>query len=450
MNLSAWVERLFARPNQKLVVRTEVRAGIATFLTLSYILFVNPSILSSAFPGGAAWIPQLMTTTALSAAVGCFLMAFLARYPFALAPGMGLNAYFSYTLIQQQGIPWQAALGAVLISGLFFTVISLTGLREKVFTLFPRDLMHGTAAGIGLFLALIGCNHAGWVVAHPATLVGVGDFSQPAPLLALAGFLLMAVLHVRKVPGSILIGILAITAASAFSGLPVFEGHALTQPRGGWIQWPVWPKDLFLQLDLSGALEVGMLGIVFSFLFVDFFDTAGTLVGLSSQAGLLDKNGQLPGARAAFTSDALATMVGACLGTSTTTTYIESAAGIEEGGRTGLTAAIVGCCFLLCLFLWPLASIVPQVATAPALILIGCFLMMGWGRIQWDQPATAIPAAITVITMPLTFSIATGISFGIASYVLINLLCGSFRKLNVWHYSLTVLILLRFAYLQAG
>jgi len=424
----------------------EFRAGFATFLTMSYILFINPNILSEAITleGVNLW-PQLMSATALAAAFGSLLMGLFGRRPFALAPGMGLNAYFTYSVVLGQGMPWQAALGAVFFSGLLFLVISLVGLRELLINAIPVPLKHAITAGIGCFLATIGLVNAGLVVDHPVTLVTMGSLREPGPLIALFGLILTVVLLVFEFKGAVLVGILGSTLAAIAMGAEVFQGQAFQGFSEGFIRMPVWPKDLFLALDLGGALELGALSIIFTFLFVDFFDTAGTLIGLSHRAGLLDEQGKMTGARAAFSVDALATSFGALLGTSSTTSYIESAAGIQEGGRTGLTAIAVAFFFLLSLFFWPLASAVPAAATAPALVVIGAMMLFSTSNIDWNNYKQSLPALLTILGIPLTYSITNGISLGLISYCLIHLFTGRAREVHFLMYILTALLLIRFA-----
>ena len=424
----------------------ELRAGLTTFLTMSYILFVNPTILGAAIPVG---LPHLMAATALAAAFGTLIMGLVARYPFALAPGMGLNAYFAYSVVLGQGIPWQLALGAVFISGLLFLLLSLAGTRQALIDAIPASLKAAITAGIGLFLATIGLVNGGLVVAHKQTLVTLGDLASPAALIALIGLATMGVLMALRVSGAILIGILTASITAIISGAPVYNGQAFAGFSQGLVRAPAMPGELFLALDLSGALGMGVLTIVFTFLFVDFFDTTGTLIALSYKTGKLDGKGRLPRARAAFCADAMATSVGALLGTSSTTSYIESASGIEEGGRTGLTAVFVALLFLLSLFLWPLAEIVPQAATAPALITIGALMMFTTTKIKWDEHGEALPAFLTIIGMPLTYSITNGISLGIVAYCLINLFSGRGGKVHWLLYLLAVLLILRFAFLSA-
>ncbi len=426
--------------------RTELRAGVTTFLTMAYILFVNPTILGSAIPVPQA---QLLTATALAAAVGCFAMGLLARYPFALAPGMGLNAYFAFTVVGQQGVAWQAALGAVFISGCLFLLLSVTGARTAVLEAIPRPLRFATAAGVGLFLAFIGLR-AAVVVDDPATLVRMGDPTSGAALLFFGGLLTTAALLAAGVRGAILVGILATTVVAIATGAEVFAGGAFGGFQEGIIRAPAWPTDLAFAFDLTGALELGLLGIVFIFFFVDLFDTAGTLVALSEKAGFVDDEGRLPRASQAFSADAIATTAGAVLGTSTTTSYIESAAGIEAGGRTGLSAIVVGGCFLLSVFLWPLAGAVPAVATAPALVVVGAMMMGGLKRIDWEDARVAVPAFLTVLGMPLTFSIANGISLGLVSWTALHAVSGRARAVHPLLYGLSLALVARYVWLSGG
>ncbi len=427
-------------------ITREVRAGFATFLTMSYILFVNPNILSNAIvlEGENLW-PQLMSATALAAAFGCILMGILGKRPFALAPGMGLNAYFTYSVVLGQGVSWQAALGAVFLSGALFLLISLVGLREVLINAIPSPLKHAITAGIGCFLATIGMVNAGLVVDHPVTLVALGNLREPTALIALFGLILTVVLLVFDLKGAVLLGIAGSTLAAMVSGAEVYQGQAFAGFQDGVARMPVWPKDLFLALDLAGALKLGAVSIIFTFLFVDFFDTAGTLIGLSHRANLLDKEGKMTQARAAFSVDALATSIGALFGTSSTTSYIESAAGIEEGGRTGLTAITVGVLFLLSLFLWPLASAVPAAATAPALMVIGAMMLFTTTNIDWNDYKQSLPAMLTILGMPLTYSITNGISLGLISYCAIHLFSGRGREVHWVMYVLSALLVVRFA-----
>ncbi|MCB9547680.1 MAG: NCS2 family permease [Myxococcales bacterium] len=425
---------------------TEVRAGVTTFLTMAYILFVNPAILGVAIPAGQ---PALLTATALAAALGCLVMGLWARLPFALAPGMGLNAYFAFTVVGQQHVPWPTALGAVFLSGVLFVVLSVTGARTMLVRAIPRPLRQATAGGIGLFLAFIGLKNAGVVVAHPATLVTLGDVTGPGPVLFLVGLVVTGALLAVRRPEAILVGIAVVAGLAIASGAPVFAGQAFGGFEGGVVQAPVWP-DVAFALDLPGALGLGLAGIVFVFLFVDLFDTAGTLSGLAERSGLADAEGELPRAGRAFFADAVATVGGALLGTSTTTAYIESAAGMEAGGRTGLTAVVVAGCFLLSLVFWPLAGAVPAVATAPALVVVGALMLGSVRRIDWDAPRVAVPAFLTVAGMALTFSIANGIALGLVTWTALHAVTGRARDVHPILYGLTLAIVARYLWLAAG
>jgi len=332
-----------------------------------------------------------------------------------LAPGMGLNAYFTYGVVLGMGYTWQVGLGAVFISGVLFLILSILPVREWIINAIPAGLKRAISAGIGLFLAIIALKNAGWVVDHPATLVTLGDVGAPSALLAAAGFILLAVLDARKIPGAIIIAILAVTGAGVALGI---------SPAGGLVSMPPSLAPTFMQMDIAGALNVGIIAIVFAFLFVDLFDTAGTLVGLAHRGNLLDADGKLPRLRNALLADSTATVAGAALGTSTTTTYIESASGIRAGGRTGLTAVVVAICFLLALFFSPLAGTVPAYATAPALLFVACVMTRGMAEIDWDDVTEMVPAVMTAIAMPLTFSIATGIGIGFITYAGIKVLAG--------------------------
>ncbi len=405
------LETMFKLSDNETTVGRELMAGLTTFLTLAYIIFVNPSILAATgMDQGAVFV-----ATCLAAAIGTLIMGLYANYPVALAPGMGLNAYFTYGVVLGMGHAWQVALGAVFISGILFIILSVLPVREWIVNSIPRSLKMAISAGIGLFLAIIGLQNAGIVVDHPATLVTMGDLSDPKALLAAAGFGLMVVLSARKIPGALIIAILVITVVGIVLGISDAQGVFSMPPS---------LAPTFLQMDIAGALEVGMITIIFAFLFVDLFDTAGTLVGLAHRAGMLDADGRLPRLRKALLADSTATVAGAVLGTSTTTSYIESAAGINAGGRTGLTAVAVAGLFLLSLFLSPLASTIPAYATAPALIFVACLMMRGLSEIDWEDITEVAPAVVTAIAMPLTYSIATGIGFGFITYAVVKLLGG--------------------------
>ena len=452
------LDRYFGLSRHGSTPARELRAGLTIFLSMSYILFVNPQVLSSAIPVPNASL-QLLMTTAISAAFGSLIMGLIARYPFAQAPGMGLNAFFAYTVVQGLGVPWQTALGAVFISGVLFVLLSVVGARQAIVQAIPRSLKFAITAGIGAFLAFLGLKNAGVVVANPATLLALGNLTLPPVWLALAGLILTAVLMTRRVTGAILWGILLVTLLGIVLRLPLYAGGAdgaLQAFPGfggqflGIFGAPVWPGDLVGQLDLGGALGLGLLSVVFTFFFVDFFDATGTLTGLSQRAGFLDEQGHMPRARRLFAMDGLAAMFGAFMGTSTTTAYVESASGIGEGGRTGLTAVTVGVLFLLSMFLWPLAGAIPSAATAPALILVGALMMDSVRHIDWDDLSDSVPAFLTIIAMPLTFSIANGVSLGVISFCAIKLLSGRGRQVSPILYGIGVLLLARYIWLSEG
>jgi len=398
-------------------VRTEVIAGFTTFLTMAYIVIVNPAILSlTGMDFNAVFV-----ATCLAAALGTGIMALVANYPIALAPGMGLNAYFTFTVVQGIGVPWQAALGAVFISGIVFLAVSLFKVREAIVNAIPQSLKFAISAGVGLFLAIIALKNAGVVADHPATLVTLGNLHDPKVLLAILGFFIIVALEYRRVPGSIIIGILAVTVLSVTLGLSNFEGLFAPVPS---------MAPTFMQMDLEGALSAGLLGVIFVFFFVDLFDTTGTLVGVSHRAGLLDKDGKLPRLKRALMADSIAITAGAAMGTSSTTAYIESAAGTAVGGRTGLTALVVAILFLACLWISPLAKTVPAYATAPALCYVAVLMTRGLAEIDWDDLTESAPAVMTAVAMPFTFSIADGIAFGFISYAVIKILAGRFADLK--------------------
>lgn len=430
------LERAFGLRAAGTTVRTELEAGLTTFLTMAYILAVNPQILSEA----GVPVEGALFATAVSAAVGSLLMGLLANYPFALAPGMGLNAYFTYAVVLGMGVPWQTALGAVFISGVVFVVLTLGRIRELVVRAIPLGLKLAVGAGIGLFIAFLGFRNAGFVEASAATLVTLGDVTAPVSLLALGGVVLTAALMARGWKSAIILGIVATAAGAYLLGLAAPPRALVAIPDAG---------STFLQLDIRGALGLGLLHVVFVFFFVDLFDSVGTLVGLGQQAGALTPEGDLPRANRALLADSTATCVGAALGTSTVTAYIESATGVAEGGRTGLTAATVGVLFLVAIFFSPLAAAVPPVATAPALIIVGSLMLRSALRVAWDDPTEAVPAFVTLIGMPLTFSIANGLALGFVSYPLIKLLAGRGREVSPLVYVLALLFVARYAYLGA-
>jgi AGZA family xanthine/uracil permease-like MFS transporter len=431
------LERLFRLRENGTTVRTEVEAGFTTFLTMAYILAVNPLILSEA----GVPVEGALFATAVSAALGSILMGVLANYPFALAPGMGLNAYFTYSVVLGMGVPWQTALGAVFISGLVFLALTLVRVRELVIRAIPMTLKLATGAGIGLFIAFIGFRNAGVVAASPATLVTLGEVTALPSLLALGGLILTAALLARGWKSAIIVGIVATATAAYLTGVAEAPDRLVAVPDAG---------STWLQMDVRAALGLGLLQVVFVFLFVDLFDTVGTLVGLGRQAGYLTPEGELPRAQRALLADAVATTAGAALGTSTVTSYVESATGVAEGGRTGLTAVTVGALFLVAVFLSPVAAAVPAVATAPALIIVGSLMLKSALAVAWDDATEAVPAFLTLIGMPLTFSIANGLALGFVAFPLVKLLAGRGREVTPLAYLLAALFVLRYVYLGGG
>lgn len=414
--------------------RTEIIAGITTFLTMAYILAVNPSILSATGMDANA----LFTTTAIAAIVGTLVMALWAKLPFALAPGMGLNAFFAFSVVLGMGHTWQFALTAVLIEGIIFIILTAFNVREAIANAIPKSVRTAISAGIGLFIAFIGLQNAGIIVNHDATLVSLGDITSGKALLGIIGLLITSILVVKKVKGDLLIGIIL----TAVIGIPL----GITQ-LNGFMSLPPSIEPIFFQFDFSQIFTFEMAVIVFTFLFVDIFDTLGTLVGVSTKANMLDKDGKIPNAKKAFMADAIGTTAGAILGTSTVTTYVESAAGVSEGGRTGMTALITALCFAVALFFAPVFLAIPGAATAPALILVGLYMLSPIKELDFSDFSETIPAFICIIAMPLAYSIAEGITLGVLSYVIINLIAGNFKKLSIGMYVLAVLFILKYIFI---
>ena len=429
------LKKLFGFDSTKTTVKTEIVAGITTFLTMSYILAVNPTMFAQleGMPGGAVF-----TSTALAAIIGCLAMAFIGKLPFGLAPGMGLNAFFVYTVCMGMGYSWQFALTAVLIEGLIFIVLTLTNVREAIVNAIPLSLRNAIGAGIGLFIAFIGLQNAGVVVADSATLVTLGDITSGSALLALIGLFITGFLFARNVPGAILLGILITMLIGIPMGVTEFKGV---------VSLPDSIGPIFCQFEWDKVLTMDMLVVVFTFFFIDMFDTVGTLVGVCTKAGMVDKKGNIARVKHAFMADSIATTVGAMLGTSTTTTYVESAAGVAQGGRSGLTAFIVGCGFAVALLFSPLFLSIPSAATAPALIIVGLLMVESIKAIPFDDFSESIPAFVCFITMPLTYSIANGILLGMITYVLMNVITGKSKKLSPVMYILAVLFILKFIFI---
>lgn len=432
------LERLFHLKERGTRVGVEVRAGVVTFLTMAYILFVNPQILAeSGMPAS-----DVVLATALASALATLVMGFYANFPFALAPGMGLNAYFTFGVVMGLGVSWQLALAAVFIEGVLFLVLSLSGVRSAMMTAIPRSLKLAATSGIGLFLALIGLENAGLVVGDPATLVRLGDLAAPGAWLALLGLLAATVLLVREIPGALLLTILGISVLAWAAGFAPW-------PESLWSA-PSLPRETFFALDFSELLTGKMLAVILAFLFVDLLDTAGTLLGVGHLGGFIKKDGSFPGSERAFVADAVGTVAGSLLGTSTVTTYVESATGVEEGGRTGLTAVVVAALFLLALVFTPIFIAVPAAATAPALIVVGALMMRGVQNLDWRRMDDAIPAFLTLVVMPFTYSIANGLAAGIVSWVAIKMLSGRRRDVGWVMAILAALLGLYYGFLKVG
>jgi AGZA family xanthine/uracil permease-like MFS transporter len=437
------LERLFGLSRHDTTWRTEIFAGFTTFLTMAYIVVVNPAIM------GQAGLPiaAVAAATCLAAGFGSILMGLLSNYPLALAPGMGLNAYFTFTVVKSMGVPWETALGCVFISGAAFLVLTLVGLRQLIISAIPKSLFSAVAGGIGLFIAFIGLKDAGIIVANSGTTVGLGDLTTPTAALSLLGLLLIAALQAWKVRGAILIGILATAALGWLIGL----GHLAP---GGYtlrdLSATAFRLDVAGAFHMKGGLGVALLEIVFVFLFVDLFDNVGTLVAVTRKAGLADADGTIPRLNRILLADSFATMFGALMGTSTVTSYVESAAGVAVGGRTGLTSVVVGVLFLATLFVAPLVQAIPAAATAPALILVGALMIGSLTELDWNDPVVAVPAFLTVIIIPLSFSIANGLAFGITSHAALILARGQARRKDWLLFVLAALFVARFVYLANG
>ncbi|ANP75773.1 NCS2 family permease [Vibrio sp. 10N.222.51.C8] len=426
-------EKLFKLSENGTNVRTEIIAGLTTFLTMAYIIFVNPMILADAgMDHGAVFV-----ATCLAAAIGCFIMGFVANYPIAQAPGMGLNAFFTYAVVMGMGYTWQVALAAVFVSGVIFIFLSIFKIREWIINSIPMSLRVGISAGIGLFLAFIALSNAGIVVSNPATKVSLGDITAIAPILGSLGFFLTIALVHRGVKGAVMIAILAITALGIVIGDVQYGGIMSTPPS---------LAPTFMQLDFSAVFEIGMISVVFAFLFVDLFDTAGTLVGVATKANLIKEDGKLPRLNKALLADSTATSIGALLGTSNTTSYVESVAGVAEGGRTGLTAVVVGILFLLALFFSPLAGMIPAYATSGALFYVAILMMSGLVGIDWRDLTEAAPVVVTCLLMPLTYSIAEGISLGFIAYAAIKLLSGKGRDVSPAVWVMSAIFILKYIF----
>ena len=433
--------KVFGFDSAKHTVRTEIVAGITTFLTMAYLLAVNPGIFSALdMPGGAVF-----TATALAAIVGTLVMALFAKKPFALAPGMGLNAFFVFTVCLGMGHSWQFALTAVFLEGLIFIILTLTKVRSWILNAIPLSLKHAIGAGIGLFIAFIGLQNAGIIVNNDATLVGLGKITEGTALLAIIGLVLTGALVILKVKGGILLGILATAVIGLFLKDPA-TGAAITKFNGV-ISAPDSIEPIFCKFEWSSILSWDMLAVVFTFLFIDMFDTMGTVIGVSQKAGMVDEKGNVDGIDRMFMADSIATVAGACFGTSTTTTYVESASGVGAGGRTGLTAFTTAVCFALALLFSPIFLAIPSAATAPALVIVGVMMMTPIVKIDWENFSESIPAFITVLMMPVAYSISDGILLGVIAYVLLNALSGKFKKISVTMWILAALFICKYIFI---
>jgi adenine/guanine/hypoxanthine permease len=433
---SGWIERYFRLAENKTTVRRELLGGLTTFMTMAYIIVVNPQMLAqTGMP-----VEGVLFATCISAAIATLVMGLWANYPLALAPGMSLNAYFTYSVCLGMHVPWQTALGAVFISGALFLVLTVSRIREQIVNGIPNSLKHSTVVGIGLFIAFVGLRNAKIVVANPATFVSLGNFSDHEVQLACLGLLVTLVLMARKVGGAILLGIIGTTLAAILLKMARWPAAIVSMPH---------PAGTFLKLDIRGALHLGFFEIIFAFLFVDLFDNVGTLVGVCEQAGLV-KDGKIPRVGRVLMADATGTVVGSLTGTSTITSYIESAAGVAAGARTGLSSVLVAGLFLVAMFFSPLATAIPQFASAPALILVGALMTQSVMQVDWPDFTEAFPAFVVILAMPLTFSIATGLSFGVICYTIVKVATGKFRDISVVVWALTILFLLRYVYLAAA
>ena len=432
--MKSLLENFFAVSEHQTSIQKEILAGITTFITMAYIIFVNPQMMAqSGMDYGAIFVG-----TCLAAAVACLFMGLFANWPVGLAPGMGLNAFFTYTVVGEMGYSWEVALGAVFIAGILFFIMSITPLRRWMLDSIPLNLRIAMGAGVGLFIGFIGLKNGGIIVANGATFLSLGDFTNPGTLLAGLGFLLISILSIRKIPGAIIIGILSVTLISIFLNLVEFEGVFSIPPD-------VTP--VLMRLDILGALDVAMISVIVSFLFVNLFDTAGTLFGVATRANLVTETGHIKDLDKALKVDSSSSVFGSFLGCAPVTSYVESSAGIEAGGRTGITAVVVGVLFLLATFLSPLAAAVPAYATAGALIYVAILMLSGMERLNWDDQSELLPALIMIVMIPLTFSIANGIALGFLAYVFIKIFIGEINKISSGAWFLTLIFVAKFIFL---
>ncbi len=428
------LDQIFKLQNNHTTIKKEFLAGFTTFITMAYIIFVNPQIMAlSGMDQGAIFVG-----TCLAAASACFVMGFFANWPIGLAPGMGLNAFFTYTVVGEMGYSWEVALGAVFLAGVLFFIMSITRLRAWMISSIPINLRIAMGAGVGLFIGLIGLKNGGIIVGNQATLLSLGEFSQIETLLAAIGFLIISILSVRKVTGAIIIGILTTTSIAYFVGLIEFNGL---------VSYPPDIAPTFMKLDILGALNLGMLTVIMSFLFVNLFDTTGTLLGVATRANLISNDEKSDGLNKALKADSSASIFGTFFGCSPVTSYVESSAGVEAGGRTGLTSIVVGLLFLFAMFLSPLASIIPPYATAGALIYVAILMLSGMEKLNWSSTAELLPALVIIVMIPLTFSIADGIALGFLTYVFLKIFNGEYRDIASGAWFLTLIFISKFIFL---
>ena len=428
------LDQIFKLQNNHTTIKKEFLAGFTTFITMAYIIFVNPQIMAlSGMDQGAIFVG-----TCLAAAIACFVMGFFANWPIGLAPGMGLNAFFTYTVVGEMGYSWEVALGAVFLAGVLFFIMSITRLRAWMISSIPLNLRIAMGAGVGLFIGLIGLKNGGIIVGNQATLLSLGEFSQIETLLAAIGFLIISILSVRKVTGAIIIGILTTTSIAYFVGLIEFNGL---------VSYPPDIAPTFMKLDILGALNLGMLTVIMSFLFVNLFDTTGTLLGVATRANLISNDVKSDGLNKALKADSSASIFGTFFGCSPVTSYVESSAGVEAGGRTGLTSIVVGLLFLFAMFLSPLASIIPPYATAGALIYVAILMLTGMEKLNWSSTAELLPALVIIVMIPLTFSIADGIALGFLTYVFLKIFNGEYRDIASGAWFLTLIFISKFIFL---
>ena len=428
------LEKLFKLKESNTNIQTELLAGFTTFITMAYIIFVNPQMMSSTgMDLGASFVG-----TCVAAAIACIAMGFYSNWPIGLAPGMGLNAFFTYTVVGEMGYTWEIALGAVFLAGILFWIMSVTPIRQWMLESIPMNLRIAMGSGVGLFIGFIGLKNGGIIVSNEATLISIGDLLKVETLLAMLGFLLIAILAVRRIPGAILIGVMMVTLISIFVGIIQFQGL---------ISYPPAFMPVFMKLDILGALDLAMISVIMSFLFVNLFDTAGTLLGVANQAKLVDEDGNIHNLDKALKADSSSSAFGAFLGCAPVTSYVESSAGVEAGGRTGLTAVTVGFLFLIAVFFSPLASIIPAHATAGALIYVAILMMSGMEKLNWSDSSELLPALIIIVMIPLTFSIANGIALGFISYVVLKIASGQFKKISSGAWFLTMVFLSKFLFL---